>query len=286
MSDSKNFRTVNGQTLTLKTAAFTCFAEGPQNNTTGTTSPRSTADLHGVVTRGNFKHLITRTPCALGLYSTGPSIHSFTHHTLTRSLRAVRLVPKGCCGFRPNSRINRNTSRKVHLVTRNLGRTLRPNRSAYILLRAVTKGNARINEAFRRLTHVVRLARRGRLVNIYLSAYRIDSTKCSISTDLSKILRRFSQIVNLSELGTLRLGSSGGPMNTRGSHRRQLNLNRLNLKYFSTVIHSGHAQSLPVVLRAPGRTTKCTTRVTTLETLTSKTSARRAVTHLTRRQSR
>lgn len=251
----------------MNTGAFRFFAHGPHKNGTGRLSLGSTTLFgRGDGTR-NIGIVLTRTPCALGYYSTGPRIERFTVRAFTSSLGEVRTAPKVLCGFRPNSRIKRNRRSNIHFVTRALGAILHNSVAAAILLRAVTNGNARVNGDFRRLRDVVRHIRLSSGVNIYLSAYRIFSTNCSVIGSLSNILRRFSGVVKVGHLHTLRLGSDGGPFTSRGSHRRGVNLNDVNRGTFRGVMGGGCLHSLPVFLRAPGRLSNCGTRVTLLHSL-------------------
>lgn len=267
LSVSGNFCTVNESTLSVKTGAFRFFAHGPHNKSTEGVSARSIGTLVGLVRRGGFSGVLTRTPCAVGLYSTGPRAHRFTLGALASSLGQVRCLPGGLCGFRPNDRAKRNIGTTIRRVNATLGATVFSSVAAAMLLRAVTNGNARINEAFRRLHVVVSHIRQGSGVNTYLSAYRIFSTNCSVIGGLSKILRRFSHMVKLRELGTVRLGSDVGPVNGRGSERRGVNRNCVKVSTFKGVVGGRGLQGLPFFLRAPGRLSNCTGRVSTLEGL-------------------
>lgn len=261
LSSSGNFLTVKGATLSVNTSAFRFFAHGPHKNGTGTIGPRSTTTLGTLVRRRGFTPVLTRTPCAVGPYTTGRGLLRFTRVIVRKSLRVLRCIPKGVCGFRPNDRIGRNTRINVRGVTTLLGDILRGSLRAAILLRAVTNGNARINHDFRRLTTVLDGIRLGRGVNIYLSAYRVFSNNCSVIGSLSNMLTRFSGVVNLRQLGTIRLGSDLGVYNDRGSERTYVNTNGVNLRTLATIVGRPTLHALPFCLRAPGRLPNCTTRV-------------------------
>lgn len=212
--------------------------------------------------------MLYRNTCAVGNTSAGTSIQRFTQATVERSLTGISHLPEYLCGFRPNTRLGRKASVTVPLVTSVIGCTVsRRGLGAAILLRAVTKGKARINHAFRRLTRVVSRMREGSHINIYLSAYRICSNNCSVIGSLSNILGQFSRVIKLRGLGTIRLGSSGGPLNDRGSERRGVKRKAVNARTFTQVVGRPTVERLPFFLRAPGRLPKCGGRVTLLHSL-------------------
>lgn len=269
LSSSKNFCGVNRATLGVNTSAFRFFAHGPHKDGTGRVSPRSTGGLLRLVRRGHFPYVLTRTPCALGPYSTGRSAERFTLSAVTSSLGEVRFAPGRVCGFRPNDRAKLKIRGNVRLVSYRLGEVLAGKRAAAILLRAVTKGNARINGDFSRLQRVLSHVRLDRGINIYLSAYRIFSTNCSVMGSLSRILASFSEVVNLRGLQTVRVGSDGGPLNDRGSERRYVNGNCVKLSTVGEVIARPILGRLPFCLRAPGSLSNCGTRVRLLHSFYS-----------------
>lgn len=109
---------------------------------------------------------------------------------------------------------------------------------------------------------------RPRQVKVYLSAYRIFTTKCSVMGSLSKILRRFSGMLKLRLLETVRLGSDVVPFNSEGSQRTIVNNKRVKVRTLLGIVHRPGLGSLPFCLRAPLSSTKRGRRVTELQSLT------------------
>lgn len=187
-------------------------------------------------------------------------------HAVTYEDRALVL--------RPNTRMNTNIRVKATRVVGKLGRILATRASYYVTLRAVTKGKSRVKQGFRRLTQVCSKIIRGSGLEIYFSAYRADSDKCSVVRRFSSIVRSFSHLLKGSRVTIFRVGSDGGVPKTTGSQRRGVNFKRVNFSTVSAVIRRPSFRSMPGVLRAPcvpsmagtgGSCTPCGCRVRVLE---------------------
>lgn len=240
------------RTTSCNSSMFVVCANTPRGAQEGDISRVGVPRKVSCVTGRNLIRLIIRTPCVVGLTgAAGPSRFRFTVKFLHRRVIQTRTLNTGRVALRPNSRINTNSRVNVGRVVGNLGRILRPDRATRVTLRAVTKGNARVNQAFRRLTTVVSKMIRGSGLSIALSAYRAGSTNCGIGRSFSNILRRFSHVVNLRHLGVVRIGSSGGREKTRGSERTGVKFNAVNFRALGGVIRRPRLRSLPGVLRAP-----------------------------------
>lgn len=93
--------------------------------------------------------------------------------------------------------------------------------------------------------------RSGSHIKIYLSAYRACATNCSVIGRCSQIFARFSRMIKEGCLYTVRLGSSGGPLNDQMSHRSDVKGKLVNVSFFHHFVRSSHFSSVPIVLRAP-----------------------------------
>lgn len=154
--------------------------------------------------------------------------------------------------LRPKSTLSTNTRTKVTRAIHKLGVILSRGRSRmFVTLRAVTKGNDRVKEAFRRVGTVCSKIGGGRQLEIYFSAYRMGSTKCSLIRSCSNIFGRFSRIVKLSRVTIFRVGSDLGPLKTRGSHRTGVKRKAVKFRALRHLIRSPHFVRVPGVLRAP-----------------------------------
>lgn len=127
------------------TSAVRVFDEGPQKSGCGSPAIGRTRRFREVEERTNFKTVLTRTPCAVGLTDTGPRICRFTYAIVQRSIAQVSELKVRGLIFRPKDRAKVNTRTKVRGVVTKLSRTVAKGRGVAILLRAVDKGKARVN---------------------------------------------------------------------------------------------------------------------------------------------
>lgn len=93
----------------------------------------------------------------------------------------------------------------------------------------------------------------GDQMNIYLSAYRACATNCSVIGSCSGMFRRFSGRMKFGCLHNVRLGSSGGTLNARISHRSDVNRKLVKGTFFRELVRSSEFSGVPLMLRAPSR---------------------------------